>query len=308
MRNRNYKILGVALSGLVVVVFVLIWAYGPNRDVSPADASNTASIAAAATPKPNPFHSLSLEAKSAYVWDVREKTPLFSKFETAQLPLASLTKIITVITALSYVSSDTEIVIDSIALAEEGDSGLVNGEVWKMNDLAAFTLIASSNDGARAIALNVERLTGRSFEDLMNEQAARLGLSQTYFLNTTGLDAGEAGGGAYGSARDIATLLSFGIENFPEVFEETAFAEREFVSLDSNIHKAKNTNPLAGSLTGLVASKTGFTDLAGGNLAVAIDVGPARPVIIVVLGSTQEGRFSDVASLTDATIKFLSNQ
>ena len=54
-----------------------------------------------------------------------------------------------------------------------------------------------------------------------------------------------------------------------------------------------------------IASKTGFTDLAGGNLVIAFDAGLSHPIIISVLGSTQEGRFRDVEKLVTASLMSL---
>jgi len=51
---------------------------------------------------------------------------------------------------------------------------------------------------------------------------------------------------------------------------------------------------------GFIAGKTGYTDLAGGNLVVVFDVEPGQPLIAVALGSTQEGRFSDIRALINA--------
>ena len=60
-------------------------------------------------------------------------------------------------------------------------------------------------------------------------------------------------------------------------------------------------------MPGLLRSKTGFTDLAGGNLAVIFDAGMNHPVAIVVLGSTQSGRFTDVKTLMAATLAHFAN-
>jgi D-alanyl-D-alanine carboxypeptidase len=81
------------------------------------------------------------------------------------------------------------------------------------------------------------------------------------------------------------------------VAEATRYEE---FNMDSKIFK--NTDKLAENLPGLIAGKTGFSDLAGGNLAVAVDIGLNHPVIIVVLGSTEEGRFEDVKELYYAII------
>ena len=59
---------------------------------------------------------------------------------------------------------------------------------------------------------------------------------------------------------------------------------------------------MAHSVPGLLASKTGYTDLANGNLVIAFNVGPMHPVIVAVLGSSQEGRFTDVEKLVNASI------
>jgi D-alanyl-D-alanine carboxypeptidase len=69
---------------------------------------------------------------------------------------------------------------------------------------------------------------------------------------------------------------------------------------------ASNTNISATETAGLIASKTGFTDLAGGNLAVAINHDLNHPFAIVVLGSTREARFTDVAMLQIALQEYLA--
>lgn len=57
-----------------------------------------------------------------------------------------------------------------------------------------------------------------------------------------------------------------------------------------------------------MASKTGLTDLAGGNLAIAFDAGLGHPIVVVVLGSTEDGRLTDVENLVDATLASFTHQ
>ncbi len=71
--------------------------------------------------------------------------------------------------------------------------------------------------------------------------------------------------------------------------------------------RAFNTNEALGEIPGLLMGKTGFTDLAGGNLAVVFEAGPARPIVVVVLGSTREGRFADMRILVETTLRALGN-
>ena len=70
----------------------------------------------------------------------------------------------------------------------------------------------------------------------------------------------------------------------------------------------ENTNKVVDAIGTVLASKTGYTTLAGGNLVVAFDAGVDRPIIVVVLGSTHQGRFYDVLKLVEATRAQLKNE
>jgi D-alanyl-D-alanine carboxypeptidase len=78
----------------------------------------------------------------------------------------------------------------------------------------------------------------------------------------------------------------------------------QFASAEKR-YSAENTNVVIDKIPNLIASKTGYTDLAGGNLVIAFDAGLNHPIIISVLGSTEKGRFSDVLQLVQATLKQL---
>jgi D-alanyl-D-alanine carboxypeptidase len=67
------------------------------------------------------------------------------------------------------------------------------------------------------------------------------------------------------------------------------------------------TNQAIESLPGAEASKTGYTDMAGGNLGVVVDISLGHPVVIVVLGSTKEGRFRDMSILYNTLRKSLGS-
>jgi D-alanyl-D-alanine carboxypeptidase len=64
----------------------------------------------------------------------------------------------------------------------------------------------------------------------------------------------------------------------------------------------QNTDPIVKTVPHLLLSKTGFTDLAGGNLALVFDAGIQHPIAVVVLGSTKSARFTDGAALVAATL------
>ncbi|MFC1731734.1 D-alanyl-D-alanine carboxypeptidase family protein [candidate division KSB1 bacterium] len=262
----------------------------------------------------SPFEHIFIEAKAAYVYDLSDEKILFSKNEHSQLPLASITKLMTALVASKLISEDTVVTITNKSIAVDGDNGFHTDEKWNFKDLLDYTLLVSSNDGAHAIAgvagafvHDTEKEDNRlSFIEDMNNTALSLGLAQTYFINESGLDTSTQTGGGYGSARDIASLLAYIISEQPSLLSATAYESQNFVSGDGFIYNATNTNAAIGKIPGLIASKTGFTELAGGNLAIAFDAGINHPVVAVVLGSSFEGRFRDIEKLVKTTLEDLS--
>mgnify|MGYP001567642280 CR=1 FL=1 len=263
----------------------------------------------------DPFAGITLTAHAAYVFDAERGVPLFALHENVQLPLASLTKIMTALVAIETGEPDDTITVTGDAIALEGDQGLRQWEKWRLGDLIDLMLLSSSNDGAHAIASAVgategtlaDADIGNAFVRAMNQKARALSLTQTYFLNESGLDVNEGVSGAYGSARDVARLLEYVIMRHPEIIEATRYKMLETASLKER-HTAKNTNQFVENIPGLIASKTGFTDLAGGNLAIAFDAGLSHPVIVVVLGSTEKERFTDAGILIDAAMQYFSGE
>ena len=265
-------------------------------------------------PQKDFFSDIEIEGIAAYVFDIESSKQLFARNEEEQLPLASITKLMTVAAASEYIALDDTLIVMDQNLYEEGDSGLLAFEEWNAKDLIDFTLMVSSNDGADVLAnaagaAKIVRSGSQSdssedvFIEEMNRLADEIGLKQTYFINETGLDPTKATSGGYGSARDSALLMSHIISSSPELLESTIYPTRDISSLSNFDHVATNTNQSVGNIPGLIASKTGFTDLAGGNLVVAFDAGINRPVVISVLGSTLEGRFTDVEKLVHASIQ-----
>jgi len=285
---------------------------------SPAlSGTSIAAVAAIPEAKENPFDTVSLSAKAAYVYDVKTKKELFAKNENDVLPLASITKLMTAFAALSFIPETTYITIDAEAIRAEGDNKLTAGERWLLRDLLKFTLIESSNDGAAAVASGGGELLATSTESddtlrslfvgEMNAVAGKLGLRSTRFLNESGLDLDAQHAGAYSTAKEGAYLLAYGLEKFPSIFSETRWSELSLAG-DRARYEAKNTNKETENFPLLIASKTGYTDLAGGNLVIAFEAGFNHPIIVSVLGSTIDGRFTDAEALVWATLEFLQNQ
>jgi len=267
--------------------------------------------------KINPFEELNLEAKSVVVWDVINNRELFAKEADTPLPLASLTKVMTALVISAKFPNSSNVKILQEYLEPEGDSKLVVGDIWQAKDLKDFTLLTSSNDGAFALAAVAEAKENNQENELytqedlrnkfieeMNNTASEIGLSNSRFFNEHGLDRAVDRGGAYGSAKDMALLFTYILQNYPDMLEATRYKNLQFKSAEK-VYSAKNTNDFVDQIPNLIASKTGYTDLAGGNLVIAFDTGLGRPIIISILGSSTDGRFTDALKLSEASLKYI---
>ena len=310
----NTKVLINSVAGFVVILALFFVVTDQAR--TPERPVDTVSIVAATEQLKNgeqggvkAFDDVSVSALAVHVYDVRNNETLYARNADEQRAIASLTKVMTALVATEESPDPSEHVvrIDVDALLTDGESGFWYGEQWNLKELVEFTLVSSSNDGAAAIGLALNNFVEEpTFVDQMNAYATDLGLTQTYFINPTGLDINlETEPGAFGSARDMSTLFTYVLEHHPDILEVTRLPELTVASLD-RVHVVENTNKITTDIPWLLGAKTGFTDHAGGNLIVAFDAGLARPIVITVLGSTIDGRFEDMQKLIDATLEYVA--
>jgi len=302
--------LGVLGGFLVISIFI------SSIDIFNIKKDNFVATSVQATFPISNFEQISIDAKAVYVYDLTEEKILFSKNENSQLPLASIAKLMTALVSSELIPEGTIIKIGESSIKIDGDNGFRVEELWKFKDLLDYTLLVSSNDGAHAIADTAGKFINDSkyvdenphekFISKMNEKAVTLGLNQSYFINESGLDVNSTVAGGYGSAKDMSFLVEYIIYNHPKLLEATAYNTLTFTSEDKFVYNAVNTNSAIGNIPGLIASKTGFTDLAGGNLVVVFDAGINHQIIVIVLGSSFDGRFTDIEKLVSASIKELS--
>ena len=252
-------------------------------------------------PRPDAFESVRLQGRAAIVYDLTTGETLYARNAEAQLPLASVTKLLTIYAGTNALTETSPVTLTASALATEGESGFFEGETFSFKDAAKLALVASSNDAAAAIAEAAQSKRGIAGSALMASAANAANLSQTYVLNGTGLDEDTQMSGGYGSARDVALLAGALLEKAPDIARATTQSTISVTSQNGIPHTMNNTNQRIVEIPGALLSKTGFTDLAGGNLVVVFDAGIGHPIAVVVLGSTVEGRFTDVERLVDAT-------
>lgn len=279
---------GIALTAPFLVLHQSSVAVAPVKEIPPA-------------PVEDAYAMVAVEGKSAIVYDLVTKEVLYQKNSKAQLPLASLTKLLTTYAGATTLAPDSQVTITASALAQDGESGLSQGEVFNFTDAAKLALVASSNDAAEAVAEAAAQKENGTNKSLLASAAAAIGLPQTYAVNGTGLDVSTSLSGGYGSAYDVAQLAGAVLEVAPELARATTYPSVTVYSKTGAVHTLPNTNQEVVRVPNLLLSKTGFTDLAGGNLAIVFDAGIGHPVAIVVLGSSHEGRFSDVARLLALT-------
>jgi D-alanyl-D-alanine carboxypeptidase len=309
--NPLLRVAGIALGvlSLAGVGFFSAYAVAGMLYVQPQQAT---AAAAAAVNEPNAFASTTLIAKSAYVVDLKTGQVLYQQNADAQLPLASLTKIPLMLVVTSVLPSDTIVTIPPHQTPDATPVRIPAGSEWHLQDLIDFTLVPSSNEGAELLAGAANSAVEAQYPDAptsggdtatlwrMNSLAQQLGLTNTYFLDVTGLDLSTTQSGAYGSAKDVEKIFAYALSTSPSVFAATTQNEVERTTLEGQTLDAKNTDAALPSIPGLIMGKTGYTDLAGGNLAVAFNVGPDHTVVAIVMGSTEDGRFSDMLELVPA--------
>ncbi len=291
LREASFTLL-VACALLAVFLFIPVSERG----------STPLSVSIATSTEPNAFADVPIEAAAAIVYDLVTGETLFAKNATDQLPLASLTKLLTVYAALTELSPQTPITISRSSTLVEEPRVFSPGQTFALSDLARLTLTASLNDGAAAIASATAARGNRSENEMLAGAAAALDLSQTYAVNGSGLDVSSALSGGYGSAQDLARLAGALVERFPAVAAATIESSAQAISAGGTAFIVKNTDPIVHSIPRLLLSKTGFTDLAGGNLAIVFDAAMRHPIAVVVLGSSLKSRFTDASALVAATL------
>lgn len=256
------------------------------------------------------FAAVSVQAQAALVVDVTDNVVLYAYNPAIQLPLASITKVPLVLAVSEALPMTSTMTLRYGVDGSGSTDTLPPGSQWVTKDLMNFTLVGSSNDGAEALAHAADEPLRVRYPDapaggaavwLMNKLAKDLHLKHTYFLNPTGLDETGTLSGAYGSAGDMALLFAYAASTSPDLFAATSLESVTITAVDGRTATASNTDEAIGDIPGLIMGKTGYTDLAGGNLAVVADMAPGHRIVAVVLGSTREGRFTDMRTLVAAT-------
>ena len=218
-------------------------------------------------PFSNTASALVCSAKSCVVLESSSKRVLFEKCKDKRLPMASTTKIMTAITAIENCDDlDKKFVVSQKAVGVPGTSLYMReGDVYSVRDLLYALMLISGNDASVAIA---EHIAGSASEFVtkMNDLAREIGVKNTHFANTHGLDAD----GHYTTAYDLAVITSYALKN--QTFREIVSTKnKKITNGDYENRYLKNKNKLLFTLDGCIGVKTGYTDEAGRCLVSAIE-------------------------------------
>ena len=213
-----------------------------------------------------------ISAKAAIVYEPCSDTALYEKLPDERLPVASTTKIMTAKVILDNCALDEVVCVNKEHTAIEGSSMYLKaGEKYTVEELLYGLMLASGNDAAAALA---DHCGGsmEAFAEMMNEEAQKLGLSNTHFENSHGLDAD----GHYSSARDLALLTAAAMENedFCKIFSTRYYTVQGT--------EYKNHNKLLSSCEGCIGGKTGYTEKAGRILVSCVERDDMRLICVTI--------------------------
>jgi len=218
---------------------------------------------------------------------------LWSRDTGERRAMASLTKVMTAIIALENSEPDEVVTVPASAkTVGESTSFLVPGEKLSMSDLLRALLVKSGNDAAVTVAVHVAG-SEKAFVKMMNEKAAELGLDDTRFENSHGLDER----GHRSSAGDLGVLGRYAMQN-PD-FRRIVRRKSVVIRHEGGRQRLENTNLMLWNYDGANGVKTGWTSDAGYSLIASAERGGIELYAVVLGTASEQARFADARELLD---------
>ena len=260
---------------LLCVVVVLLAATASAQAAAPSEG---------AAPVPN--------ASAFYIVNASNGEVLASHDAQVELPIASLTKLMTVLVALQHLKLDDEVIVTrSAARVGEERIPLVAGQRITVRDLLKGALIQSANNAADALAAAASGGDIPLFVSWMNERARAIGLHHTHFERPDGLDVP----GHVSSARDVAVLAQVAMHS-PVV---RSLVRERSDTIEGGRVVVHTWDDLLGVVPGLIGVKTGHTGDAGWCQVAAVRR-QGYTIYAVILGSpTRTQRNDDLQRLLE---------
>ena len=247
-----------------------------------------------------------LDLKSYILIEPNTNTVIASFNEDAPIEPASMTKVMSSYVVADQIANDFLSLDDTVLISEEAKSISLGtartyvepGKRISVLDLLKGIIIQSGNDATFALAEHIGG-TEEGFVDLMNSYAGSMGLTNTLFQNSTGLSDTNH----FSSAKDLATVTSLLINNFPEIYglhKEKSFTFNEIEQF--------NRNRLLWRDTSSDGVKTGWTESAGYCLISSAKRNDMRLIAVIAGAETDKDRFNDTQRLLEYGFRFFSTQ
>ncbi|HJT51504.1 MAG TPA: D-alanyl-D-alanine endopeptidase [Nitrosospira sp.] len=225
---------------------------------------------------------LQLRSQSALIMDARGGQVLFQKNADNVMPIASITKLMTAMVVLdAKLPLDKEIVIeaDDVDVLKNTRSRLRLGTSYTRGDLLRLALMSSENRAAAALGRTYPG-GRRAFVIAMNRKAAKLGMRDTYFVDSTGLSSVNVS-----TARDLGKMVrAANGYNLIREFSTTAKHAVTYGNTSRPVHYVNSNHLVRSSKWDIGISKTGFLSEAGRCLVMHANI-KGKPVVIVLLDS-----------------------
>jgi D-alanyl-D-alanine carboxypeptidase (penicillin-binding protein 5/6) len=237
------------------------------------------------------------QALSAVLIEKETGHVLYEKNAREKLAPASVTKVMTMLLVMEAIEqgliSESDIVTVSAHAQSMGGSQvfIAEGEKYSVRDLLKGMIIASGNDASVALAEYVSGAES-TFVSKMNAKAAKLGMTDTHFVNCCGLDAD----GHVTSARDIALMSVELMRRFPDVKNYTTVWQD---SLRDGTFGLDNTNKLIRFYPGATGIKTGSTGKAKSCIAASAERDGVEFIAVIMAADNSDLRFQSARMLLD---------
>ena len=260
----------------------------PIKDVSSSEAAPLTEYSSASEiPMRKDAGQIEVSAGGAYLMNSNE--PLYAFRSQKQWPIASVTKLMTTLVARKLMAETETITMDEEAIAAHGEAGdFKTGEKFRASDLVQAMLLVSSNDAAKALA---DHYGEEAFVAEMNRLAVDIGMTNTIFVDATGLSARNLS-----TSNDLSRLVRFIWSEDPGIFAITRLPYANIIDIDGGrSRKLNNINFFAGR-SNFLGGKTGQIPDSNGNLVSIFNLpDKSSPVIIIVLGA--EDRFKETEKI-----------
>ena len=242
--------------------------------------------------------NLSLNCKSAVLMEASTGRILYEQNADEALPPASVTKVMTLLLVMEAIEAGkikyTDMVRASANACSMGGSQiyLEENEEMSVEDMIKSVVIASANDAAVALAEHIAG-TESAFVERMNQRAAELGMKNTYFENTNGLD--DTVEKHLTSAKDIA-IMSRELIKYPKI---TEYSSIWMDTVRNGEFGLTNTNRLIRFYKGATGLKTGSTSKAGFCISATAERDGMTLICVIMGSSTRDIRNAAAVSLLD---------